>query len=58
MDRLQKELGVIVVSFTPIRVMVGGGTTGVATKVALVVEKKTTLTLMLVMVVVVAIVQK
>jgi len=58
MDRLQKELGVIAVSFTPTGVVVGGGTAGVATKVTLVVEKKMTLTLMLVMVVVVTIVQK
>jgi hypothetical protein len=49
---LKEELGVIVASFTPIKVVARGGVLKVATETPHVVEEKTTLTLLVVMVIV------
>ncbi len=57
-DRLQKELGITIVSFTIVGTMVGGGAVGVAIEAILIVEEKTTFMLLLVMVVVIPIIAK
>jgi len=51
-NKLKEELGVIVASFTPIKVVARGGVLKVATETPHVVEEKTTLTLLVVMVIV------
>jgi hypothetical protein len=48
-NRLQEELGVTTVSFTPARVVIGGGAAEVVTRVTFIVEKKTVLTLLLIL---------
>jgi hypothetical protein len=48
-NRLQEELSIITASFTLAGAVAGGGIIGVATKVAPVVEEKTTFTLLLIL---------
>jgi hypothetical protein len=48
-DRLEKEVGITIVSFAPAGIMAGKGAMGVVTRVILVVEEKMALMLLLVL---------
>jgi hypothetical protein len=48
-NKLQDELGVIVASFAPIGAVAKGGTVGVATGIALIMEEETSRMLLLVL---------